>query len=86
VREIAIEHPASVRILESLGIDYCCGGKRTLDEGCRRANVPLSEVLHALSAAGERPTAEGADCMLGHDLFEQVAQPRRFAVGRLIWS
>ena len=28
VREIAIEHPGTVRVFESLGIDYCCGGKR----------------------------------------------------------
>jgi len=26
VRELAVENPAATRILEKLGIDYCCGG------------------------------------------------------------
>jgi regulator of cell morphogenesis and NO signaling len=49
VREIAINNPAAVRIFESLGIDYCCGGKRPLSEACERANVPLSEALRLLA-------------------------------------
>ena len=31
VREIAIQNPASIRLFEDLGIDYCCGGKRPLE-------------------------------------------------------
>ena len=49
VREIAINNPATVRIFESLGIDYCCGGKRPLQEACDRAHVPVSEVLNLLA-------------------------------------
>ena len=45
VREIAIEHPATVRVFESLGIDYCCGGKRTLKDACERAGVPVERAL-----------------------------------------
>jgi iron-sulfur cluster repair protein YtfE (RIC family) len=32
VREIGIAHPGAVKVFESLGIDYCCGGKRSLGE------------------------------------------------------
>lgn len=39
VREIAVEHPARVRVFESLGVDYCCGGQRSLREACERASV-----------------------------------------------
>lgn len=49
VREIAIEHPATVRAFESLGIDYCCGGKRTLMEACERAGVPVERTLDLLA-------------------------------------
>lgn len=49
VREIAISHPQSVRIFENLGIDYCCGGKRLLEEACERANVPLETLMEQLS-------------------------------------
>jgi regulator of cell morphogenesis and NO signaling len=50
VREIAIQNPAAVRIFESLGIDYCCGGRRPLEEACQLANVPLQEALDRLAA------------------------------------
>ena len=59
VREIAIQNPGSVRVFESLGIDYCCGGKRPLREACQRAAVPLEEVLRLLSAAGDRQEVPG---------------------------
>lgn len=61
VREIAIEHPASVRVFESLGIDYCCGGKRSLQEASQRANVSLDRLLDLLSAAEEQPLTEQAN-------------------------
>lgn len=58
VREIAIQNPHSVRVFESLGIDYCCGGKQPLREACDRANVPLDKVLNLLStAAAQQPDA-----------------------------
>lgn len=60
VREIAISHPATVRVFESLGIDYCCGGKRPLEEACQRANVPLEEALRLLAQAQEEPAPERA--------------------------
>lgn len=59
VREIAIKNPRSVPVFESLGIDYCCGGKRSLQEACQRANVPLEEMLHRLSAVDEQPAEPG---------------------------
>ena len=49
VREIAINYPASVRLFENLGIDYCCGGKRPLQEACDRANVPVETVMQQLA-------------------------------------
>ncbi len=32
VREVAAKYPATLRTLEALGIDYCCGGKLPLAE------------------------------------------------------
>ncbi|HEX5226106.1 MAG TPA: iron-sulfur cluster repair di-iron protein [Bryobacteraceae bacterium] len=66
VREIAIRHPESVRVFETLGIDYCCGGKRPLAEACKNANVPLAKLLEMLGeleakAGGEEQwSPEGA--------------------------
>lgn len=49
VREIALENPASFRVFESLGIDYCCGGKQSLKDACLRAGVPEESVLKLLA-------------------------------------
>ncbi len=48
VREIAINNPATVRVFENFGIDYCCGGKRPLEEACERANARIDKVIQAL--------------------------------------
>ncbi|SRR5579883_3181474 len=60
VREIAIQNPASVRIFEQLGIDYCCGGRRPLSEACEKAGVPLEKAIGMLAAleAAEVPRQE----------------------------
>ena len=51
VKEIALESPNATRVFEKLGIDYCCGGKKSLEEACRGANLPIDEVLEALESA-----------------------------------
>ena len=48
VGDIAAEMPSATREFEKLGIDYCCGGTRTLGEACSEANVPIDEVLARL--------------------------------------
>jgi regulator of cell morphogenesis and NO signaling len=51
VRELALENPGSTRIFESLGIDYCCGGNRSLREACESVNLQLDQVLKSLEEA-----------------------------------
>jgi len=51
VRELAVEMPAATRVFEKLGIDYCCGGSRTLEQACQAAQVPLDEVVDSLEVA-----------------------------------
>jgi len=51
VRELAVEIPNATRIFEKFGIDYCCGGKKPLDEACRAANLPIHDVIQALETA-----------------------------------
>ena len=51
VRDILVAHPATRRTLERLGIDYCCGGHRSLREAAQEAGADVEEVLAALRAA-----------------------------------
>jgi len=55
VREIAIANPATARVFESLGIDYCCGGSLLLSAACERANIPLQTALQMLEACEQSP-------------------------------
>ena len=60
VREIALENPASIRVFEAFGIDYCCGGRKPLAEACEAKNIPLESLIAALEngAGTETPVAE----------------------------
>jgi regulator of cell morphogenesis and NO signaling len=51
VREIALQQPTAIRVFEQFGIDYCCGGRKPLDEACAAANLDLTSVVAALEAA-----------------------------------
>jgi len=52
VRELAVEIPGTTRIFEKLGIDYCCGGNRSLEDACAAAGVPVGAVVRSLEQAG----------------------------------
>lgn len=57
VREIVLETPHAARVFESLGLDYCCGGNRPLDEACAAAHLSVDEVVRALEEAAKSPSA-----------------------------
>ena len=57
VRELSLENPAATRIFEKLGIDYCCGGNKSLEEACRAANLPMDQVLDTLEMAEQATRA-----------------------------
>lgn len=50
IGEIVANHPESARIFEKLGIDYCCGGKRPLDEACAERKLDPGTVMAMLDA------------------------------------
>lgn len=60
VREIATELPHATRTFEKLGIDYCCGGSRSLSDACVDARVPVEDVLQALEQDINSGPATGA--------------------------
>ena len=57
VRELVLENPAATRVFEKLGIDYCCGGNKSLEEACRAANLSIDEVLDSLEMAEQAARA-----------------------------
>jgi regulator of cell morphogenesis and NO signaling len=60
VGELVRAVPGRARVFENLGIDYCCGGKKSLGEVCRAKNLDPATViakLAALDGTAESPAA-----------------------------
>jgi regulator of cell morphogenesis and NO signaling len=61
IGDIVLATPAAMRVFESLNIDYCCGGHRSLADACAQAGqdlhdvLPLLETLPAPGAVQEGP-------------------------------
>jgi len=73
VRELALENPAATRVFEKLGIDYCCGGGRSLEQACKEAHVPIERVETSLA---EAPRVEAGRDWAAEPLFELAAHIR----------
>ncbi|HSG39641.1 MAG TPA: iron-sulfur cluster repair di-iron protein [Thermoanaerobaculia bacterium] len=66
VAEIATQNPATIRVFQRFGIDFCCGGKRPVGEVCAEKHMTFGELRIALESAAEPATVEipGADAPL----------------------
>jgi regulator of cell morphogenesis and NO signaling len=58
VRELVTAMPEATRVFERLGIDYCCGGSRTLTDACHAVGVPVEEVVRELEVTEQTDRAE----------------------------
>jgi regulator of cell morphogenesis and NO signaling len=61
VREVALEIPEATRLFERLGIDYCCGGDKSLAEACAASKLSVDQVLDSLELAEETAHAKQVD-------------------------
>jgi len=61
VRDIALAYPQAVRVFESFGIDYCCGGGRSVEEACREANVNIEALREALRRPAGKEDESGGN-------------------------
>ncbi|MBV9264945.1 MAG: DUF542 domain-containing protein, partial [Acidobacteriaceae bacterium] len=61
VRDLVRNNPAAVGVLESFGIDYCCGGNKPLFEACESRGLSLQDVITQLEEALRLPPIE-EDC------------------------
>jgi regulator of cell morphogenesis and NO signaling len=69
VSRFVTDNPATARVFERWGIDYCCGGKLPLADVCRRKGLDAGAVLQALignaAAAPGSAARSWADAPLG---------------------
>lgn len=50
IGQIVAEHPSSARLFERLGVDYCCGGDRSLRTACAREGLDADTVIRMLES------------------------------------
>jgi regulator of cell morphogenesis and NO signaling len=53
IGDLVAQRPSRSRVFEKLGIDYCCGGKRSLAEACAAKGLDAGAILTTLLAAEE---------------------------------
>jgi regulator of cell morphogenesis and NO signaling len=88
---IALRSPAHASVLDRHGLDFCCGGNRTLGAACAAAGLDLGQLLTEINAAdsarsasaaspvdwNERPLPELVDYIVDtHHLFTRAALDR----------
>jgi len=56
--EVVNLEPGATRVLESFGLDYCCGGRQRLDHACATIDVDPADVLEAIADLGPLPVAD----------------------------
>ena len=61
VGQIAAEFPASVRVFEKYGIDFCCGGKLPVSRACASKSLDAGALLAEIEQALETPGPDGTD-------------------------
>ncbi len=54
--QLVTADPRRARVLEGFGLDYCCGGARTLADASAAADVDPDQVLAALDLPDQPPT------------------------------
>ena len=84
VGEIVGKDFRAAAVFERFGIDFCCGGRRTLGEACRERKVnPLDVLVEVNAACEQRDTtsprfdAWGADALVAYIVRRHHAYVRR---------
>ncbi len=89
VGELAASRPSSTRVFFRRGIDFCCGGGKTLEEACLRRGLDPREVLAEIQkelAPGETDATawtERSQTELVHHIVGYYHEPLRQELRRL---
>lgn len=64
VKQVAMSNSNARKILEQAGVDYCCGGDKSLRDACTQSDASLDEIMERLQAAEEPPSGRDAQWTL----------------------
>ena len=60
VKDIVMAEPRAKRVFEDAGVDFCCGGGKSLHDACLEAGAPAEEILERLRESSEAAPPEDA--------------------------
>jgi len=58
IAAVAAQSPATIRVFQRHGIDFCCGGKRPLADVCTEKGLDFTSLARELRAAAEERNGE----------------------------
>jgi regulator of cell morphogenesis and NO signaling len=61
VKDIALSNPQARQILEDAGVDYCCGGAKSLHDACSGAEMSADEILEQLKKNSQEVRGDAAN-------------------------
>lgn len=88
VKDIALSNPAARQVLEDAGLDYCCGGGKSIEDACSQAGISPDEILNRLRQNTKDTGAADANwmatplCELTHYIREKHHHYVREAIPR----
>lgn len=53
--QLVLDRPGRYRLLDELGLDFCCGGRTALSQACARKGLDAMTVARSLIAVEDRP-------------------------------
>lgn len=77
VRELALEAPGATRVFERYGIDYCCGGNKSLQDACAASNLELEKIVQSLESALSEDNSREAQPFASGSLAELMEHIRQ---------
>jgi len=70
--DLVTRHPALAGRLEDIGLDYCCGGGRSLAEACAELGLDTGSVLDQLTDGATSSVPEAWASMAPDDLVDHI--------------
>jgi regulator of cell morphogenesis and NO signaling len=70
--ELVTADPSLARELERRGLDYCCGGTRTLEQACAARDLDAATVVEELIGSGHPQGVEAWTSMAAYQLVDHI--------------
>jgi regulator of cell morphogenesis and NO signaling len=72
IADLVLEAPGRARVFEQLGLDYCCGGSKSLADACERRGLDLDAVLTALDVPAGPGTGDDVGRLTVAELCDHI--------------